>query len=104
MTVTNKTYYYFHLTRDGWVTTMSEAEIDFKLGGAPDGSLLLFAVTEFSHDSRPDVWHKAEIVSCCDEADRADLKEVFDKFALPNLVEDKCWMQVVQLRAALLEA
>lgn len=64
--------------------------------------LLSIQVTEYSHDDRPDIWYKPEIVHLCvDPASLARAREQFIKYGLPAIIRQTCWADLDELRAAI---
>ncbi|RTL42404.1 MAG: hypothetical protein EKK48_10440 [Candidatus Melainabacteria bacterium] len=64
--------------------------------------LLTIQVTEYSHDDRPDIWYKPEIVHLCgDAASRARAREQFIKYGLPAIIRQTCWADLDELRASI---
>jgi hypothetical protein len=98
--VLNKLHYDFDLRRDGWLA-MGPKEVGDV--GAYAGSMMLIRVTEFSHDNKPDIWHKAEILELCEGLDKVEARKSFKKFGLPKLVETTCWAQISELKESVLK-
>jgi hypothetical protein len=64
--------------------------------------LLSIQVTEYSHDDRPDIWYKPEIVQICEDVGgRARAREQFIKYGLPAIIRQTCWADLDELRAAI---
>lgn len=103
-----KNYFQYELTDGGWqqvsewfLTNEALTNEDGECDGASE-RLLSIQVTEYSHDDRPDIWYKPEIVHLSgDQASRARAREQFIKHGLPAIIRQTCWADLDELRAAI---
>lgn len=95
----NKSHFEFKLTESGWHEVKVEKMMENE--GKSD-CMAILRVTEFSHDNKPDIWYKPEIVHLCEsEEDRIAARKHFKKYGLPALLKLTCWADLDALRDAI---
>ncbi|MBS1952542.1 MAG: hypothetical protein JST89_00005 [Cyanobacteria bacterium SZAS-4] len=96
----NKLYFDFELTENGWhALPLTEEEA---LRGTV-GTKVVIRVIEHSHDEKPDIWYKAQILNICDdEKDKQFVRLWIEKFGMPKLMMEKCPADVNAFKHTLL--
>lgn len=94
-----KTHFRYELTDSGWRQVSGAASSESTNGAG----LISIQVTEYSHDGKPDIWYKPEIVYLCEDREgRALARAQFIKYGLPAIVRQTCWADLDELKANIL--